>query len=69
MRNERGKQQLPDHDPGSDSEPVAATGERAEQATEPPEAERAGEYEQSGSLGTGTQGDSIARELADREEQ
>ena len=41
------------------------TGEEAGQ--EVPEAERAGEYEQSGSLGTGTQGDSIARELADRD--
>jgi hypothetical protein len=31
------------------------------------EADSAGEYEQTGSLGTGTQGDSIARELAERE--
>jgi hypothetical protein len=38
-----------------------------EAGEEAPEAERAGEYEQSGSLGTGTQGDSIARELADRD--
>ena len=41
--------------------------ERDQQTEESPEAERAGEYEQSGSLGTGTQGDSIARELADRQ--
>ena|SRR5215213_8708883 len=32
------------------------------------ERERAGEYDQTGSLGTGTQGDSIARELARRDE-
>jgi hypothetical protein len=38
-----------------------------EAGEEAPEAERAGEYEQSGSLGTGTQGDSIARELAERD--
>jgi hypothetical protein len=29
--------------------------------------DRIGEYEQSGSLGTGTQGDSVARELVERE--
>jgi hypothetical protein len=41
--------------------------ERDQQTEESPEAERAGEYEQSGSLGTAKQGDSIARELADRQ--
>ena len=38
-----------------------------ESPVESEEAESAGEYEQTGSLGTGTQGDSIARELAERE--
>ena len=41
-------------------------GEEGDQ-TAADEADRAGTYEQSGSLGTGTQGDSIARELAERE--
>jgi hypothetical protein len=41
--------------------------ERDQQTEASPEAERAGEYEQSGSLGTGTLGDSIAHELADRQ--
>jgi hypothetical protein len=54
-------------DTGRESEPSAATSGRSGQASDPPEAARAGEYEQSGSLGTGTQGDSIAQEFAERE--
>jgi hypothetical protein len=38
-----------------------------ESPVESEEAESSGEYKQTGSLGTGTQGDSIARELAERE--
>jgi hypothetical protein len=48
-------------------EDYAAVKENSDDVTGSVKKDRVGEYEQSGSLGTGTQGDSVARELVERE--
>jgi hypothetical protein len=58
---------VPEHEVASEDERESideTTSEIDRGATDP---EKAGTYGQTGDLGTGTQGDSIARELADRQ--